>query len=593
MTLFQALSRIAVIYPLLSIPYHQFLIIIYKSRSDDEPLHMLYGRLAAHFCRGPFMRLVWCSFLIVLSCFNVFATDGGESGDVAERPALIILVAVDQLRRDRLQEPFNAGLKRLLDKGRVFKEATLDHAITTTCPGHSVMLTGTNPGKAGIPGNYYIDAESFEERYCVEDQDPANQVFGRNKNHSPNNLLVTTLGDWLKEEDSKSRVFSVGGKDRSAIMMGGHKADGVFWFDWTLSKFTSSRYYLNELPDYVNSFNGSDPFVDGFLRNLPETWTHAPGRARADDFPGEDEEWNNTSGHPLRAGDKPGGQVYDSPYLDTASIDLAIEIVRQEKLGQRDSTDLLAISLSATDTVGHLYGPYSAESESTLANVDKKLGEFLDFLDARIGEDNYIVILTADHGVAELPEWASANDRLQCPEPSGRISVYGFALRLYWHAYSRFSKPFGNPLNLVKYADSQLKINKRYAAELGFDPTQVIDGMKEVLEDEVAIERAWTRQELESDPSEIARLYRNSLVDDKSGDLFIQLHRTCLIRDEGTTHGMPHDYDRNIPLIFFGKGITPVTVGGKAHSVDIATTLAKFLELATPSNLDGQVLKLN
>lgn len=511
------------------------------------------------------------------------------------RPSLVVMIAIDQLRRDRLTGSFKGGLGRLFKEGRVFTEATLDHGITNTCPGHSVMLTGMNPGKAGIPGNTYVNKDSWETRYCVDDDDAAYQVIGRDINRSPRSLLVPTLGDWLKKENSENKVFSVGGKDRATITMAGHKADGVYWFDSTLVRFTTSAYYEKSLPDDISAFNGIDPLKDGFLSRLPDEWRHEEGDLRPDQFEGEDDKLKNTSGHPLKSGDpgEMGKRIYQSPYVDTASIELARAIVLSEKLGQRGRTDLLAIALSATDTVGHLYGPFSAESQDTLRNIDEKLGQFLGFLDKTVGEGQYVVVLTADHGVAELPEWAQQNGRLQCPAESGRAGVYGFIFRLYWYVYSRFTRPFGDPEQLVKFADAQISVNRRYADELGLDPAEVLAGVAHMLEAEDVIKKTWTMKEMQESEDEIAGLFRRSYVPGKSGDLFIQLEPTCLVRDSGTTHGSPYHYDRDIPLVFYGPGIEAGSTPGEAHSVDIATTLARLLRIKHPPNLDGKILKLN
>ncbi len=512
-----------------------------------------------------------------------------------KRPSLIIMIAIDQLRRDRLDDSFKGGLGRLFKEGRVFTDATLDHGITNTCPGHSVMLTGVNPGKAGIPGNTYVHKDSWETRYCVDDDDAAYQVIGRDINRSPRSLLVPTLGDWLKKESSDNRVFSVGGKDRATITMAGHDADGVYWYDSTLARFTTSAYYEKSLPGYINAFNGVDPLKDGFLSALPDEWHHAAGDLRPDRFEGEDDKLESTSGHPLKLGEagEMGKRIYQSPYVDTASFELARTVVINEQLGQNGTTDLLAIALSATDTVGHLYGPFSAESQDTLHNIDEKLDGFLNFLDETVGEDEYVVALTADHGVAELPEWAKQNSRLTCPAESGRAGVYGFIFRLYWYVYSRFTRPFGDPEQLVKFADAQISVNRKYARELDLDPAEILAGLGQMLESEDVIKKVWTLNEVETSEDEIAGLFRRSYVAGKSGDLFIQLEPTCLVRDSGTTHGSPYYYDRDIPLVFYGPGVKPGSIAGEAHSVDIATTLAWLLDLEHPMNLDGKILELD
>ena len=535
---------------------------------------------------------------------NVFETKTFETSTF-DAPSLVVIVAVDQLRRDRLTlgfeggssegKSFKGGLGRLADRGLVFSSAQLNHGMTNTCPGHAVMLTGVNPGRAGIPSNDYIQRDVWESRYCVHDDDPLSLVFGNTIQRSPRALQVTTLGDWMKEADSETRVFAVGGKDRSTITMAGHEADGVYWFDASQGGFTSSGYYLDQLPEYIRQFNGSSPLENGFIAGLPDQWDHPGGTYRRDDYPGEDEEFKNSSGHPIKQGSLQdvGKHIYASPFVDKATFELAKILVENEKLGQRTSTDVLALALSATDTVGHAYGPFSAESEDTLNRIDRELGDFLEFLDARIGEDNYVVVLTADHGVAELPEWSIENDRLECPDDSGRADPIPFIASLYWYIYSQFTFPFGNPLELVQFAGSELSVNQNYAAANGIDPDEVRLGLKNMLESKAVIKRVWTSKEVKEGVSREATLLRNSYVEGKSGDLMLQINPTCIIKETGTTHGSIYDYDRNIPLVFFGKGIQAGVSDVEAYSVDIGPTLALYLGIKSPPDLDGKALKLD
>ena len=174
-------------------------------------------------------------------------------------PKLVLLLSLDQLSPGRLNAEMLGGLGRLVREGRVFSNASLNPGVTTTCPGHVVSSTGVNPAKAGIAGNGYIDHATGERRYCVEDADDANRVYGAENNRSPNAMTVTALGDWLKASSPTSRVYSVSGKDRAAITLGGKNPNGVYWYESEVAKFTSSRYY-GPLPDYVESFNGENVF---------------------------------------------------------------------------------------------------------------------------------------------------------------------------------------------------------------------------------------------------------------------------------------------------------------------------------------------
>lgn len=509
----------------------------------------------------------------------------------ADKPALVVVVSIDQMRRDRLDAKFPGGIGKIL-RGRNYVDAQLDHGITNTCPGHVVLLTGANPSTAGIPGNTFIDRKSYQGRYCVDDNNESYRLLDGDEMRSPRNIRATTLGDWMKLVDAGSRVFSIGGKDRSTIAMGGQKPDGAFWYNRNTGNFTTSGYYATQLPEYVLSFNGKVPEIDGQLGSLPEIWEHDSGQFRADDYEGESEKYSRVSGHPVRSGDEIYQQVYYSPYVDKLTLDLATIVAEQEKLGRGGSTDLLTIALSATDTVGHGYGPRSAEAIDALSKADLWLGELLDSLEAKLGKDKLLVVLSADHGVAELPEYRTETKSSQCPEQD-RSSATSFIAALYWNVYRKWTFPFTRPDDLVVFGGSSFTINADTAKALGLDVGEVTIWLDQYLASLPIVETAWTQQEIEQGQSEVARLLRNSLVPDRSGDVMVQLKEDCVIMpDAGTTHGSVYHYDRDVPMVFYGWGVAAGEVRGAAHTVDIGPSLANHLGIAMPEGLDGRVLLL-
>jgi len=508
-------------------------------------------------------------------------------------PKLVLLVSIDQLSAGRLSVDMPGGLGRLMRQGRVYSKAMLDHGLTNTCPGHVVISTGVNPGKAGIPGNSYIDHVTGQQRYCVDDRDDAHRVFGTELNRSPNSMTATALGDWLKANSPESRVFSVGGKDRSAITMGGKNADGVYWYEMGVAKFTSSRYY-GPLPDYVKAFSGDNFFVDGYAARYPETWEHNAGSHRVDDYAGESGEYLRHSGHSVNTGElgERAARFYASPFLDLATTELAKRVIDEEKLGRQGVTDLLAISYSALDVVGHRYGPYSGESEDTLTRIDTTIGELLVFLDERLGGD-YVVALTSDHGVLPLPEWLVETGGMQCPVDGGRISIEKAILGVYWRLYIDFTSPFGDPRDLVGFSEAGGTVSATYAQQVGTTVEQVVESMEHYLEEQAYIETVWTPSELDASVDPVSRLYRNSVVPGKSPHFFIQLKKTCLLFfSEGTSHGSVYDYDRRVPIIFYGAGVEPGVITELVHTIDIAPTLGEKLGLEVPADLDGRALNL-
>jgi predicted AlkP superfamily pyrophosphatase or phosphodiesterase len=531
-----------------------------------------------------------------------------QAGEAPIRPAraadppirLVLVIAIDQLRPDRLDESLPGGLGRLVREGRFFVDAALDHGMTETCPGHATMLTGHHPAAAGIPANDFFDPDTGAEIYCAGDARPEAAELGAESGvgFSPARLRVTALGDWLKAASPESRVFTVSGKDRGAIMMGGQHPDGAFWYKpGPIPRFTTSRWYRAELPGWVAAFNGADPPRDGFLAALPERWEHAPiaSPKTPDDQPGEATRFSRTSPHPLRDADlaKLGDNLFFTPFLDLATLDFARRLVEEEELGTRASVDVLGVSLSANDSVGHLYGPWSQESADHLARVDVALGGLLDFLEARTG-GGLLVALTADHGVLPLPEWEIEQGVSKCRVEGGRAGIRGLALSVFGRLWWNLGPWFAWLPRWLQFANSQIRIDRALLAEREIPLEQAVAEAEAALEKQPAIARAWTAAEIASEPGPLAELYRHSFVHGRSGDLVVQVAEGCLISDfdTGTTHGTPYLYDRSVPVLFRGPGVEPGRVRGRAATVDIAPTLAARIGLATPADLDGRPLPL-
>ena len=473
----------------------------------------------------------------------------------AEAPGLVLLVSVDQLRRDRAQPSLPGGIGRLTREGRVYRNALLAHALTETCPGHVTMLSGRHPGPAGAPGNRFIDRDSGERFYCVEDPAPDARVFGSSDGRSPRLLRVDFLGDWMKAVHPETRVFSVSAKDRAAVTLGGHQADAAYWLaSEGVVGFTTSRYYSRELSAWVRAWNGADPAVESFLAALPER----------------------------RA----------TPFLDDLTLEFARELVRNERLGRGEHPDLLAISLSATDFVGHLYGPESPEADDALRRLDASLQRFLDFLESEVGVDRLLVVLTADHGVLPLPERLQETGRGECPVEGGRVGLRRIGLGLAWRLHRSLGPLLSLPKSWLQFAGSQLTVNRRLVRERGVSVEEVARIAERYLEAHPAIAEVWTAEEIRSGTGPFAELYRNSFDPERSGDLVVQVESGCLItsRDTGTTHGSPYVYDRAVPLVFYGHGVPAGQVEGPAATVDIAPTLARLLGIDPPEGLDGRVL---
>jgi arylsulfatase A-like enzyme len=226
-----------------------------------------------------------------------------------------------------------------------------------------------------------------------------------------------------------------------------------------------------------------------------------------------------------------------------------------------------------------------------MAQLDQSLGEFLDFLEHRFGRNRLMLVLTSDHGVMAIPEWLTENGKSECPLPGGRQNAYSFIGRLLWHLHWKFGPLFSIPGSLVKSAGGQITINRGFADKHDINVDNVISDVEIWLEQQAVIRQAWTREEIMQGTGPIASLYRNSFDPERSGDLVIQFEPTCLIKPGGgTTHGSPYEYDRAVPIVFYGPWFERGTIKGRARTIDIAPTLAEKLQLRYPDDLDGQPL---
>ncbi len=485
------------------------------------------------------------------------------AGDEPPRPRLVVVISVDQLRPDtwtRYRAEYTGGLKRLLERGRIYA-GDLDYASTQTGPGHATTMTGCRPNRTGIVQNGWVARNPLRAVYCVED--PASTVFGApHKGRGPRLLRRRTLGDWMKAANPRAKVLSVSAKDRAAILMGGRYPDGAYWLEKSYGGFTTSAYYCpGGVPAWLKAFND-----DGWLDRLPPTWTYPQARGvRRDDDPREATKYQNRSPHPLKAKRRSltCDRLYRTPYADEWTLRLAAQLVHRHDLGGDDVCDLLCISLSATDTVGHLYGPFSQEIHDTMRRLDRKLGAFFARLDRRGAP--YVVALTADHGVLPIP------DRTVIDEKA-----------------------------LIRNAQSHLGAGDKFVvsgSQIWFTEKAGATDRKKLREFLLAqdgIARVITRADLLGRASDaVLRLAQASYAPDRGGDLIVIPKKGVLITrygSTGTSHGSPWAYDRNIPLVFWGAGFKP-GAAGPANAVDLAPTLARHLGVPAPADLDGKVLR--
>ncbi len=544
-------------------------------------------------------------------------TSGGDDAP-RSRARLVLLIAIDQGIPERLDPALPGGLGRLAREGRVFTDAAHVHARTETCPGHAVMMTGVHPGRAGLPGNRFIVNGTREVRYCVQEDGPDGSLLTAEagadaagadvldaalappgSGRSPRQLRVDALGDWMKARWPDAKVFSVSAKDRAAIVLGGQRPDAAYWLDRGGSgAFTTSRYYLDALPAWVTTWTRAR-----VMQGLPAEWDYRqlafPDSIREDDYPHESDRFRRTAPHPVVSPDpekRSLSPVEASPWLDSKTLDFALELVERESLGDDRVPDLLAVSLSATDIIGHHYGPYSREAWAAIRRLDDDLGRFVRALQRRTGHDRLLVALSSDHGVLPIPEYWEEHDGADapCPIAGGRVSAKAVDQALG----DALAEAFGEDWREGWVRDGMtFGFDAALLERDGVSLARAIEVARAVLDASPVVTRTWTRAELmtrKADTDPHAVLYRNQLAEGRGGDLFAQPARGCLVTrwPTGTSHGSPHDYDLDVPLVFWGTGVERGQVPGRAAPVDIAPTLAEAIGLEVPPGLDGRVLPL-
>jgi hypothetical protein len=489
----------------------------------------------------------------------------------AEAPRLVVLVAVDQMRYDyrpRFASGFTAGLQRLMQGGAVFTNAHLGHYPSVTAVGHSAMLTGAPPSISGIVGNDWYDRALKRNVTSVEDSGTRLLGAGDASGSSPHRLRVSTVGDELKMAHPGSRVISISHKDRSAILMAGRMADLALWWDTQTGAFVSSTWYAPELPEWVSTFNAGRP---------ADAWLGREWRAL-------DEGGALLGKMPDTPGPAYYGSLYNSAFGNELLVSLAEAALEGEELGSRGTTDILAVSFSCNDAVGHDKGPHSAEIRDITVRTDLALGRLLDAIDRRVGLAHTVVVLTADHGVAPLPEQMA-----QWKMPGGRFSRPDLERAVT----GALEKAYGPGAWVEGRAGSAIYLNRALIAERGLDPAAVERVTAEGAESVAPVWRAYTRSQLlegRVPPDPWSRRVLLSFDRERSGDVDILLEPYWMSGATGTNHGTPSSFDTHIPLVLMGPGIRPGRQDRMVLLNDLAPTLATLLGVETPSGSSGQPL---
>jgi predicted AlkP superfamily pyrophosphatase or phosphodiesterase len=500
-------------------------------------------------------------------------------------PRLVVVVVVDQLRGDlpirTAASAPDGGFGRMLGSGVVYDQAFYDHATTATAPGHATLFTGAHPSEHGIVANEWYDRAAKRRTTSVRAAEHGRAL-------GPWNLLATTVGDELALNcATRCRVFAVSGKDRGAILPAGHLGK-AFWFDGQ-GGFRSDQYYFPSAPEWVSQWNAAVP-----KSAYPAQWTllRKPDRyvaIDADDRPFErpPEKLGRTFPHPLGSSSDAGYfQLFThTPYLDALTLDFVRKLIDVEALGAHSAPDLLAVSLSATDYVGHAFGPESLEAEDNLARLDGELGAFIGFLDQRLGREHYLLVLTADHGLGATPDYAAT-----LGYPARRIEAKTLAETVERELAARLRAPAGI---VSAFMPPALYLDRARLAAAGIEPRAAATVAAEVLREQPGIAYALTGHESSVDPL-IGELVRDSVLDPRSGDVYVIPEPESAVV-EGLNlytayHGTPYAADRYVPLYFLGGTLAPQRIDRQVSTRSLAPTLALVLGVPAPSHASAPAL---
>lgn len=521
---------------------------------------------------------------------------------ITKAPKLVLVLVVDGLPNEQVQRYRHqfgeGGFKRLLEQGAWFGNAHQAHGVTVTAVGHAAVLSGAYPYQHGIIGNNWLDPKTLTSIYCTEDAQHTylDEETKASDGTSPANLRVSTVGDELRyATGNQSKVITVSGKDRGAILLAG-KSGTAYIMMKKSGNFASSTYYMKNYPEWRQQFVAKKP-QDRFYG---KQWnTLLPEQAYVGDASDDiiaPADSTNSKRFPYtydsKSG-KPDAEYYDKlftgPYVDELTLEFARAAIDGEKLGNNPAgvTDVLGVSLSSHDYVNHSWGPESKMSHDHLQRLDRLLAAFLNDVDKKVGLDNTLVVLTADHGFSNVPEFSQSMKRdANRLDGSKMLSALNQHLQEKW-GVEKLARKWSAPYFFLNYSLAESK---------GIARNDLENTAARFLLNYNGVANAFTRNQFETGmlPNDrISRLMQRAWNKQLSGDLVVVAKPFWYFgsANSGTSHGSPYTYDTNVPLIFMGKPwIKPGAYSQYAEVVDIASTLSHLLRIRMPSGAEGRVL---
>ena len=533
--------------------------------------------------------------MALLGCGTASAQQSNAAA--IERPKLVVGIVVDQMRWDylyRYQKRYtDGGFKRLLSEGFSCENTMIPYVPSVTAIGHTCIYTGSVPSIHGIAGNNFV--KDGKKVYCTDD-DSVKPVGTTSVAAlmSPRNLWVSTIGDEMKiASNGRAKVVGVALKDRASILPAGHNPNGAFWFDDQTGCFITSSYYMDHLPKWVEAFND---------KRLPEQYlsqkwnTLYPKNTYTESTTDENEYENG-----IREGVKATlplnlpelykkygyGIIRNTPFGNSLTLDMAKAAIDGEQLGADDETDLLTVSCSSTDYIGHQVGTHAIETEDTYLRLDKAIADFLAYLDSKVGKGNYLVFLSADHGA--MNNAAFLQDRRI---PAGSWDASATAKKLN-HVLAKEYPEAGDIVKTVM--NYQVFFNRDVIKSKQLDFDNIKQTVVNVLKEDPSVQYAcdMAKASTESIPEEVKSRIINGYNRERSGDVVIILKPNFYAHGmKGTDHGAWNSYDTHIPLVFMGWGIKHGATTKQTFMTDIAPTIAAMLHVQAPNGCVGKAICL-
>jgi len=520
-----------------------------------------------------------------------------------ERPTLVIGIVIEQFRYDYLDKYWDlfseGGFKKLINEGTFYKNASYDFFLTQSAPAHATLATGTDPSHHGIVAdNWYVPLRE-EIIYCTADNsvNPVGGSFERGL-HSSVNMLSSTFGDELKlATGGRAKVFGLGMRENSAILASGHSADAAYWYDNVTGTWMTSTHYLDSLPDWLNDFNAMklpDTYLDGIWNTvldiskynicLPDTNKYEMGINGRSVFPYDLKKMSSSSVLGFINKKRDYSFIEKVPASDTYTADMAIRLIEEEGLGSDEITDFMSVTFSATDNIGHNFGPTSVEMADAIIRLDRDLEHFVSYINEKLGKKNVLLYLTSAHGLAEIP--AVLSDK-KIPAGYFKHNQAITLLKSYLnviYGQGNWVKGYYEKqvyLNRILIEDSGLKLSDFQVTASRF-LTQ-FTGVSTAVPGTVLSDNEFTR-------GHYARM-RNSFDPLRSGDIIINLKPAWVENDlRVTNHNSVYEYDSHVPLVWYGWTVNRSSITRRVSMRDLAATLSALCKVPFPNACTGEPL---